>query len=332
MNKKTVPYLLIVLVSACAALVVCPFIGMEFISPFNLKSNPLQADILLSLRIPRTLMAFFAGGGLALCGLAAQAMFRNPLVEPFTLGIAGGASCGAALVILSGLAATLPGIPLVSAGAFIGAVAAILLVYGISRLSRKSDSLTLLLAGIAVSFMFSSLLMFIQYTSDMRDTFHIVRWLMGGLDIYGYSQVVTMVVVMSVGTALITWKLPELNHLLSGEDIAGSRGVNVAATRKILLTGITLMVGSIVSYCGPIGFVGLMVPHVARRFFPLNHSILGPVTFCIGGTFLLICDTFARTLIAPTEIPVGVITALIGAPFFLWILTAEKKGTQTGIL
>lgn len=332
MNKKLLLKCVVVVVTACAALALCPFIGMEFISPFTLKHSAIQDEILVSLRIPRVLMAFFAGGGLALCGLAAQAMFRNPLVEPFTLGIAGGASCGAALVILSGLAIALPGLPLISIGAFVGAVAAIVLVYGISRMSQKTDSLTLLLAGIAVSFMFSSLLMFIQYASDMRDSFHIVRWLMGGLDIYGYSQVQSMVVVMFAGILLIVWKLPELNHLLIGEDIAGSRGVNVAFTKKVLLTGITLIVGSIVSYCGPIGFVGLIIPYVARRFFPLNHSILGPVSFIIGGTFLLVCDTFARTLIAPTEIPVGVITALLGAPFFLWILTAEKKGMHTGIL
>lgn len=306
-------------------LCVCPFFGMNAIFPFELYHNSMQSNIFFSLRLPRAFAAYLAGGGLSLCGMVYQAMFRNPLAEPFTLGVASGASCGAALTILFGVGATFFGISGTALGAFSGAFIAIFFVYGFSRFSKKTDSLTTLLAGIAVSFMFSSMLMFFQYLSDMHDSFQIVRWLMGGLEVFGYDSVVIMLIFITLGALIIVWKLPELDHLLTGDDMAQSRGVTVLKTKCYLLFATTLIVGIIVANCGPIGFVGLIIPYFARRYFNLNHRVLGPASFFIGGTFLIIADTFSRMIIAPTEIPVGVITALLGAPFFLWILLSHKN-------
>jgi iron complex transport system permease protein len=312
-------------VTAILALCICPFLGMVPISPFELSHNALQTNIFFSLRLPRAFTAFLAGGGLSLCGLVYQAMFRNPLAEPFTLGVASGASCGAALTILFGFSAAFLGISGIAIGAFSGAFLAIFFVYGFSRISKKTDSLTILLAGIAVSFMFSSMLMFFQYLSDMHDSFQIVRWLMGGLEVFGYNTVVIMFIFIALGSIIIFLKLPELDHLLIGEDMAKSRGVSVTKTKAYLLFATTLIVGITVANCGPIGFVGLIIPYFTRRYFNLNHRVLGPMSFCMGGIFLLIADTFSRIIIAPTEIPVGVITALLGAPFFLWILLSHKN-------
>jgi iron complex transport system permease protein len=257
-------------------------------------------------------------------------MFRNPLAEPFTLGISSGASCGAALTILLGLGSIFPGIPIVSLGALCGAFVAIILVYGFSRIHQYADSHSMLLSGIVVSFLFSSVMMFVQYLSNLRDSFYIVRWLMGGLEVFGYSQIIIMIVLIVSGSIIISWKLPEIDLLLTGYDVAQSRGVNIAKTNTLLLLAVTLIAGSIVAQCGPIGFIGLIVPFIARSIFPINHKVLCPIAFLIGGAFLVFCDTCARTLFAPTEIPVGVITSMIGAPFFLWLLLF-KKSNQRGI-
>jgi iron complex transport system permease protein len=327
MLKKIV----VVIIVAIITIIICPFIGMEVISPLALfDKSELAWNVFFSLRLPRVLTAFTAGAGLALCGTVFQAMFRNPLAEPFTLGVSSGASFGAACMILTGASALFPGVPVLSIGAFLGAFLAMTLVYSFSRIPKRSDSYSMLLSGIVVSFFFSSLLMFSQYISSVRDSFHIVRWLMGGVDTFGYQSFLLMFFVVVTSIIIIVRKLPELDLLLTGDDIAKSRGVAVAKTRLILLVATTLIVGSIVSVCGPIGFVGLIVPYAARSLFPMNHRILGGVSCLLGGSFLVVCDTVARTIIAPVEIPVGVITSLIGAPFFLWILINRSSHSQRG--
>jgi iron complex transport system permease protein len=330
MRISSISKFIIVIIIATSALCVCPFIGTEFISPFEMTANSLQSKIFISLRVPRVITAFLAGGGLSLCGMVFQAMFRNPLAEPFTLGIASGASCGAALTIFFKFSNIVPHITFTSIGAFLGASLAGILVYGFSKIPKKADSLTILLAGVAVSFIFNSLLMFLQYLIDLHDSFRIIRWLMGGLEIFGYQSLGIMAIFILTGTLIISWKLPEIDHLLTGEDIAQSRGVNVVKTNNLLLFASILIVSSIVANCGPIGFVGLIIPHISRRFFSVNHKIIGPVSFLLGGSFLLVGDTIAKTVIAPIEIPVGVITSLLGAPFFLWILLRWKKNNQKG--
>jgi iron complex transport system permease protein len=311
-------------IAAVLVLATAPFVGMQFISPRHLFANDLQTTILLTLRVPRVLVAFSAGSGLALCGMMFQAMFRNPLADPFTLGISSGASCGAAATILLGMSGALAGVPYISLGAFLGAAVSMMCVYLLSSLQRTSTNLTMLLAGIAISFLFSSMLMFMQYMSSLRDSFHIVRWLMGGIEVFGYQAFLSMVPFLGLGTVILAVKLPELDHLLVGDDLAKTRGVRVNRTKNLLLFAATLMVGSIVAVCGPIGFVGLMTPHICKMVFKTSHTVLGPASFLSGGIFLVLCDTLARVVIAPAEMPVGVITALLGGPFFLWLLFVRK--------
>jgi iron complex transport system permease protein len=324
MRAPSAVSLVLLFAAALIVVVLAPFLGIESLSPAQVASGGMAGTIFWTLRVPRVLAAFLAGSGLALCGMMFQAMFRNALADPFTLGISSGASCGAAATILLGLSGAVAGVPIISIGAFLGAALAMGCVYLLSSLQRSATTLTMLLAGIAISFLFSSLLMFMQYLSSLRDSFHIVRWLMGGIEVFGYHQVLSMLPFWALGIAVLGLKLPELDHLLVGDDLAQSRGVRVKQTKTLLLAAATLIVGGIVAECGPIGFVGLMTPHMCRMLFPGRHAVLGPATFLAGGAFLVICDTAARVVIAPAEMPVGVITAMLGGPFFLWLLFMKK--------
>ena len=319
--------LLFLLAAAAVVTVVgAAFFGMKIITPAAAAvAGSLDYDIFWKLRVPRVLAAFLAGSGLALCGMVFQAVFRNPLADPFTLGTASGASCGAAVTILLGITGSLAGIPMISIGAFIGAVVAMASVSGITSLKRTSSGITMLLAGIAVSFLFSSILMFFQYLSSHRDSFQIVRWLMGGVQVNGYGPLVSLFSFWVIGVVLIVLRLPALDQLCAGEDLARSRGVDVAGTKQWLLAAATLLIAGIVAVCGPVGFVGLMVPHISRRLVGANHLFLGPASVFLGGTLLVIADTIGRTIIAPAELPVGVLTALIGGPFFLWLMFGKRK-------
>jgi iron complex transport system permease protein len=304
------------------------FIGAQVLTPWSLAPGSLDYEIFWWMRVPRVLAAFLAGSGLALCGMVFQALFRNPMADPFTLGTASGASCGAAVTVLAGYTGAVLGIPIVSLGAFAGAAIAMVAVSAIASAKRSAGNLTMLLAGIAVSFLFSSLLMFMQYLSNFRDSFQIVRWLMGGIQATGYGTVVTLLCFWCIGVALIAMQLPRLDQLLAGEDLAHSRGVNVPAARRGLLAAATLLIGGIVAVCGPIGFIGLMVPHICRRLVSANHLLLAPACILVGGTLLVIADTAGRVIIAPAEMPVGVLTALIGGPFFLWLLFGRRRSDE----
>jgi iron complex transport system permease protein len=286
-----------------------------------------KVDVLWHLRIPRVLMAFVAGSALAASGMVFQAMFRNPLATPFTLGVSSGASLGAAIAIQCGWTFAVLGISSVSLCAFLGAVASIVLVYAMTARSRPGASAaTMLLAGVAVSFFFSSLILLVQYMSDFTRSFRMLRWVMGGLEgIVTFQDVLSVFPFMAAGCLIVWYLLLELNLLTTGEEFAFSRGVNVKATKLLLFLATSLMVGAVVAVCGPIGFVGLMAPHICRLLVGYDHRRLYPATWLFGGAFLVICDTAARTLMAPTELPVGILTALLGGPFFLWLLLARKQ-------
>ena len=282
----------------------------------------LDAHIFWGIRAPRVALAFLSGSGLALAGMAFQAIFRNALATPFTLGVSSGASFGAALALKLGLIGSVLGISATAISAFAGASLAIALVYGLTRLKKESTTATMLLAGVAISFFFSSLILFIQYLSDFTNTFLILRWLMGSLDAGGFNAVLEVAPFVAAGGAIIIYYSGELNLLAVGDDIAASRGVEVNRTRMALFFATSLMVGGIVAMCGPIGFVGMMSPHICRLIIGPDHRFLAPMTLLFGGLFLSLCDTLARIAIAPAEIPVGVITAMLGGPFFLWLLLA----------
>ena len=319
--------LLALLLSAGAALVSAPLVGMMDVplrALWGAADDPTLVDILWKIRIPRVAMAFLAGSGLAISGMAFQAMFRNPLATPFTLGVSSGASLGSALCIHVGATFVWLGIPAVTVFAFGGALLTIFLVYGLTRSRQGFSTATMLLAGVALSFFFSSLILFIQYLSDFTQTYRMLRWVMGGLDrVVDFRDVLTVLPFVVAGSTIMLYLTHELNLITTGEHLAASRGVEVDRTKKMLFFAASLMVGAVVSVCGPIGFVGLMAPHICRLLIGPDHRYLAPATWLFGGTFLILCDALARTVMAPTELPVGIITSLLGGPFFLWLLLAR---------
>jgi iron complex transport system permease protein len=323
--KKNTAFILIILL-AIVVLVVTPFTGLTKI-PFSalkdIAGDTTEGRIFYSLRLPRVFTAFLAGAALACCGAALQGMFRNPMAEPFTLGISGGAAFGAAIYVI--LAAHIPigGGELVFS--LIGALGAIFLVYGLTKIKKGFSAGTMLLAGIAVNFFFSSLILLLQYISDFTQSFMIIRWLMGSIDVTGYGTPILMLIFTSTGVIIISSQSLKLNLTSISDEVAIARGVDVKGTRKIIFLATSIMVAAVVAFCGPIGFVGLMAPHISRLLVGPDHKILTPASVLLGGAFLALCDTIARTLIAPAEIPVGVITALLGGPFFVWLLLKDTS-------
>lgn len=305
---------------AFTTLLVTPFFGVQTMNPVEALSDDQLRYIFLSIRIPRTIAGFFAGAGLALSGLVYQALFRNPLASPFTLGVSGGASLGAGSAIAFGLGGSVLGLSLTSLGAFIGALVAMMLVYAFAQM-RNGTTTSLLLAGVIIGTLSSSAIMFLHYLSPMRHSFLIMRWLMGGLASVTVSSLYLMVPLAALAIAVLLLWVPKLDQFMTGEDIAQTRGVNTLASRNILLAATALLIGAIVAVCGPIAFVGIMAPHACRMLLRTSrHGRLAAASLLLGGSFLVISDTIGRVLAAPSELPVGVITSLCGGPFFLFIL------------
>ncbi|MBQ4132606.1 MAG: iron ABC transporter permease [Desulfovibrionaceae bacterium] len=333
MSQKRLPAL-----AAACLLLTClsAFGGMNFIQPSALLEwgSP-DAEVFWRARLPRVWAAFLAGAGLSMAGLVFQGMFRNVLASPFTLGVSSGASLGAACFFglgglgggaaAGGLWAGLGGM----GSAFAGALFSMLLVYLITRARGGFSASVMLLAGVIINFFFSSLVMFIQYLSAFYDSLRIMHWLMGslaGLDLLRLPELTFAV----LGCGLFLRRMtPELDLLLAGEELAASRGLEVRRAKLHLFVISSLLVGAIVSVTGPIGFVGMMVPHFCRLLLGsgASHRVLLPAAFWVGGCFLALCDLAARGLLAPAELPIGIMTALSGAPFFLWVLF---RGSRRG--
>ena len=306
-------YILIVL--CLASLIAFPMIGST-----DVLHDPTGREILMKLRIPRVLTACLAGIALSVSGMIFQALFRNPLATPDTLGVSGGAALGAACWMRFGAPLFFAGVAGASIAGFLGALGTVLLVYGLARIKSGFSSTTLLLAGVAVNIFFSSLILLMQYFSDPGETFRMIRWLMGGFSVVGFTTPVNLAAFTAIGLMIAALLTREMNILLTGEELAGARGVNVDRTKKLLFFSASLMTGAAVSFCGPIAFAGLMVPHIGRQIFGSDHRNLFPAVILLGGAFLVICDGLARTLLAPVEMPAGLITSLLGGPFFLWLL------------
>ena len=311
------------------AFLAMPMIGMKMIFPGDFLEisggTSQEYTIFWKMRLPRVIMAFLSGAILAISGMVFQAIFRNPLVSPFTLGVSAGASLGASIYIWFGLSFTYFSFPGISLFSFLGAGLSTSIIWLLANMKRKMSVTILLLAGVAISFSFASFIMFIQYVSDMNESVRITRWLMGGLVVFGYKSILSIAPLAIGGGVLVLYFSRELNLFAVGEEFAIGRGVDTSKTIKILFFGISAMVGGVVSVCGPIAFIGIITPHVCRCMTGPDHRYLAPCTFLFGGIFLMICDAFARTIAAPAEIPVGVITALLGGPFFLWILIRRPQ-------
>ncbi len=313
-------------VFAVAAAVLAPFIGPDGFAAGGVRpgGDEIGSTVFWQLRVPRVIAGLLAGASLALSGMAFQALFRNPLATPFTLGVSSGASFGAALALQLGFSGIWFGISGASAAAFAGAMISTSLVYGLTFLRGGFSTATLLLAGVAVSFFFSSLILFVQYTADVYNAFRMLRWVMGGLSVVDYDAVWGMAPFVVAGVAVMWLARHELNLLALGDDLAMGRGVDVPRTKRLLFFIVSLTVGGVVAVCGPIGFVGMMVPHMCRLVVGPDHRYLAPASALFGGAFLVWCDTLARVVLAPAELPVGVITALLGGPFFLWLLLSGR--------
>lgn len=281
--------------------------------------------IFWNVRLPRVLLSFVVGATLSMCGMAFQALFRNALATPFTLGLSSGASFGAILAVKMGLDISIFGVSTTHVFAFSGGVLSIALVYGIARLKRHGTTAVMLLSGIAVSLFFNSLILFIQYLADITEAVTILRWLLGGLTVVGYQAVAEVGIISLGGLGVLFYKRSELNLLMTSDEIATGRGIDVEKTRVIIFLAVSMAAGSVISICGPIGFLGLIVPNIMRLVFGSDHFDLAPACFFGGGVFLVICDTLARSLIYPAEIPVGVILSLLGGPFFIWVLFRSKN-------
>jgi len=273
--------------------------------------------ILLSIRIPRLLFAGIVGAALSVSGVVFQALLRNPLADPYILGISGGAAVGAIAGILLGAAAIPFGVPGL---AFVGALTTLLAVFAVAGAGRDLRSHTLLLAGVIVNAFFNAAIMFLLAVSSSGDLHSIMFWLMGDLSLARGRDILSVGAALVVGFSVIGLYARPLNLIVTGEETARTLGVDPATAKRILLVTTSLMTGLAVSVSGTIGFVGLMVPHLMRMALGPDHRLLLPASLFFGAAFLILADTLARTLLAPMELPVGVVTALCGAPYFIYLL------------
>ena len=276
------------------------------------------------IRLPRVLLGIAVGGALSLAGVMLQGMFRNPLVEPYTLGISGGASVGVCLCIMLKLNAQ-AGMLSMPASGFLGAIAAVSLVYALSAGRNRLQVRDMLLTGVMISFICSSLVMLAMAVSEVEDLRGIVFWIMGSLTEPSRPLIYTALAVSLVALVVSYGFCMDLNALSLGEEDAAHLGVNVERTKRRLFLLSSLVTGLSVSVGGVIGFVGLVVPHFMRMIVGSDHRILLVTSFLAGGAFLVFCDTIARTVISPLELPVGVITGILGGGIFVYALSKGKQ-------
>lgn len=321
---------------AVAACLLAPLVGSTHISLTRVfdRSIPfadnVDAQIFFVARMPRVLTAALVGGTLAAAGVVMQALLRNPLATPFTLGVSAGAALGAILVITFVETDVKVGvydigggaIPLASLG---GALIASLIVYALAtRPGRTMSTTVLLLAGVTLNAFFSALILFVQYSADFTQTYRTVRWLMGDLDVGSFAPIIASLPLVLAAFGMFAVLPRSLNLLSVGTDSAASRGVDVGRTQRLAFFSASLATSAAVSLAGPIGFVGIVVPHLVRLMVGVDHRLVLPASVLFGAAFLIGCDLVARTVLAPVEVPVGVVTAILGGPFFLWLLVRKS--------
>ena len=279
--------------------------------------TPSEKTIIFSIRLPRVIFAGLVGASLSCAGVIFQALLRNPLADPFILGISGGSAVGAIIGIILGLGSVPFGIPGL---AFLGAVLTVVLVFLIGKSDKELNSTTLLLAGVIVNAFFSAVIMFLISISSNADLHNIAFWLMGNLSMVNWTTIAFEGILLLFGFAIIYSYARPLNLIVIGEEVAMQLGVNVERTKIVLFLAGSLITGLAVAFSGIIGFVGLVIPHIMRMLFGPDHRLLLPASLLFGASFLIFTDTIARTLIPHSELPVGVITALLGAPYFIYLL------------
>ena len=316
--------LLLCLLAVVAVGVLTPLVGSSSISLKRAFSGQWpDAQVFFGVRLPRTLLALLAGGALSVAGVLFQALLRDALATPYTLGVSSGASLGAVVAICFGLH-SMVGLPAVGVAAMLGAGAVLLLVLFVSAEGRRMSSFTLLLAGVTINSVVMSLIMLLHNLASVGQSFAIVHWLMGNLDPVDAPTLLglaAIVLPLSLGLCLMA---RQLNLIAVGEEWAATRG---ASPTRLLLWGYiagSLLTAVVTAITGPIGFVGLVVPHALRLRLGGDHRLLLPASFLMGAAFLTLCDTLARSLLA-VEIPVSVVTALVGGPFFIALLRSRRR-------
>ncbi len=297
-------------------------IGAVPLAPFG--SDPTHRFILTQIRLPRVLLAALVGGALALCGAVMQGLFRNPLADPYLLGIASGATAGAALVIALHLDIYWGALPV---GAFLGGVLAVTIVYRVAQTRwAQLDNYALILSGVALAALFSAVTSFLLfYGGASHDARRLIFWILGGLGGAQWLYVFGLLSALLLTGAVLVLFARDLNALALGEDMAAHLGIEPRDLRKILLFVATVLTAVAVAVSGTIGFVGLIVPHILRLIVGPDHRLLLPASALGGAMLLTLCDTVARTVLAPAELPIGIITALLGAPFFLFLLRRRAQ-------
>lgn len=302
------------------AALLLPWVGAGPISFSRvLRHQAPDYEILLQLRLSRTLLALVAGGALSLAGTLFQAMLRDALATPYTLGISAGASLGAVVMIAAGWE-TFLGIPMTWIGALAGALGVLILVIGAAFRQRQISAFSLLLTGIAINSICAAFILILSSFAGMSRSFSIVRWLIGSIDATSYVSLTVLATVVLLVSAMILSQARNWNLLAVGERWAASRGVRVGALlAQGYILGSILVAGAI-ALTGPIGFVGLIVPHLVRSRISPDHRFLLPCAFLLGGALLALCDAIGRVVMPPVELPAGAVLALIGGPYLVWII------------
>ncbi|WP_053954963.1 FecCD family ABC transporter permease [Inediibacterium massiliense] len=291
----------------------------------KMKDIPKSHEIIIkSIRLPRILLSVLVGISLAISGATFQGMFKNPMADPFVIGISSGAALGATLAIVLKIDIKILGINTISLFALFGALGTTYMVYNLARIKSKIPVTTLLLSGIAVGQFLTAIMSFLMvlYSNDLEK---IIFWTLGSFSTKGWEQVKVIILPVFIGWSFLYYFSKDLNVMLLGEESAKNLGVEVEKTKRILLLINSIIVAIAVSVSGIIGFVGLIIPHIVRILVGPDHRILIPVAGLGGGLFMLFADTVARTIIAPIEIPVGIITAIFGGPFFIYLLRQKKS-------
>jgi iron complex transport system permease protein len=310
-----------------ATLLLAPLVGPTAINlrrAFDLSipfADNADAQIFFIARLPRTLAGATVGALFAASGVVFQGLLRNPLATPFTLGVSTGAALGAVIAITFNWSIAVAGISAVPVAAFAGSLIAVVIVYALAQARHRGLSTTvLLLAGVTMNAFFSAVILFVQYFANFADTYRTLRWLMGDLDVSSYQPILAALPAIFVSLGVFAWLARPLNLLALGPDSAESRGLDVTRAQRAAFLSASLATGAAVSIGGPIGFVGIIIPHLVRLIVGPDHRLVLPAATLFGAAFLVGCDLVARTALAPIELPVGIITAMIGGPFFLWLL------------
>lgn len=298
-----------------------PLIG-KMVSSDHIDNT--HAIIVLNLRLPRIIVAALVGAGLSIVGAVFQSIFRNPMADPYVLGISSGASAGAALAIAAGAEYLFMGFGIVTVSSFIGALFSIFIVYSVAKVGTKVPTTTLLLSGIAMNFLLSSAVSLIMFFNRNRLD-KIVFWMMGSFAASDIKRIILLSPLIIIASLFIYSFSRDLNIISTGEDIARSLGIEVEKSKKMLIALCSVLVACCVAVSGVIGFAGLIIPHIARIMFGSDNRVLLPFSMVTGAIFMVVCDTIARIVIPPVEIPVGAITSIFGAPYFIILLQKYKR-------